>query len=379
VCESAELRNIAQNTALMTVKIDFEFDCRNIQIISEMNTWTLIDTETDGFYSPIHIVEIAAQRFNGTSPVGVPFRVFIDHGVTIPEEATAVHGYTTQFITANGLPPIKAYSEFAAFVAGSRIASHYLTFDWDRALKPEVDRLGIDQIGSKGMCTWGLSRRVFNELPSHKLDYLREHYGLKCCRPHTALGDVESVVDLLVGTVFPKLQSLGLCTIESIESFAKQTPLLRCKCFVEGLDFDSEQEKLRLARRQFEEEAEKKRQVLALISTEKIPSLLIAHSLIEETPSIDFPGRTFLFTGKMAWGSRSEAEKQIIARGGLLPKSKSVTRNLDYLILGEDREKGWTSLITGGKLAQAFEMRINSSSDSKLQIVREEDFICSLL
>jgi NAD-dependent DNA ligase len=81
----------------------------------------------------------------------------------------------------------------------------------------------------------------------------------------------------------------------------------------------------------------------------------------------------------MAWGSRSEAEKQIIARGGLLPKSKSVTRNLDYLILGEDREKGWTSLITGGKLAQAFEMRINSSSDSKLQIVREEDFICSLL
>ena len=75
-----------------------------------METWALIDTETDGLYAPIFAIEVAAQKFEGLKPVGSPFRVFINHGIDIPLEATAVHGYTTEFIVQNGLPPLEAYS-----------------------------------------------------------------------------------------------------------------------------------------------------------------------------------------------------------------------------------------------------------------------------
>jgi DNA polymerase III epsilon subunit-like protein len=63
--------------------------------------WTLVDTETDGLWAPIHVVEIAAQRFQGLMPVGEPFRVFINHDIEISPAATMVHGYTTDFIKAN--------------------------------------------------------------------------------------------------------------------------------------------------------------------------------------------------------------------------------------------------------------------------------------
>src|SRR6185369_12273484 len=79
-------------------------------------TWVIIDTETDGLLDPIHVVEIAAQRMNGWDPVGEKFRVLLNHGIPIPPEATAVHGYTTEFLKQNGEDPFLAYDRFREFV-----------------------------------------------------------------------------------------------------------------------------------------------------------------------------------------------------------------------------------------------------------------------
>ncbi len=52
-----------------------------------------------------------------------------------------VHGYTTDFIKANGVDPKEAYSAYRAYVGDSYVSSHYLLFDWDRVLAPELTRL----------------------------------------------------------------------------------------------------------------------------------------------------------------------------------------------------------------------------------------------
>ena len=162
-----------------------------------MSDWILVDTETDGLMAPIYAIEVAAQRFKELKPVGEPFRTFINHGINIPADATAVHGYTTEFIKQNGVEPKEAYNRLGEYISGAPIASHYLGFDWNRVLFPEWERLGLKPSGTRGFCTWRLAKRSLPEFPTHRLDFLRDHFDLKCSKPHTAIGDVESVVAYL--------------------------------------------------------------------------------------------------------------------------------------------------------------------------------------
>ncbi len=99
--------------------------------------WVIVDTETDGLFAPIHIVEIAAQAMVGWKPSGKPFQVFLNHDVRIPHEATAVHGYTKDFLTQNGKDPAEAHAMFCDYVAGDPLVCHNLSYDWNRALVPE--------------------------------------------------------------------------------------------------------------------------------------------------------------------------------------------------------------------------------------------------
>ena len=80
----------------------------------------------------------------------------------------------------------------------------------------------------------------------------------------------------------------------------------------------------------------------------------------------------------MAFGLRSQAQKEVQLRGGLIPTSKHLSNDIDYLILGEDKEAGWTRLLHGGKLTSAFLNKFQHSS-SKLHIVREEAFRSALI
>ena len=213
-----------------------------------MESWVLVDTETDGLYAPIYAIEIAAQKFQGLQTVGLPFRVFINHGIEIPLEATAVHGYTTEFIFKNGVPPEEAYTALREYIGNLPVVSHFLQFDWNRVLFPEYKRLGIPVIGRPGFCSWSLSRRALPEHLTHRLDYLREFYNLRCSQAHSALGDVESTVDLLQRIIFPRLASINFNSIQKVLDFATMRPLLRCKCLIQKIDFDTEARRVALAK-----------------------------------------------------------------------------------------------------------------------------------
>jgi NAD-dependent DNA ligase len=72
-------------------------------------------------------------------------------------------------------------------------------------------------------------------------------------------------------------------------------------------------------------------------------------------PTIEVPGKTFCFTGKFNSGNRNWCYSQITALGGL--PAESITRKLDYLVIGEIGSRDWLHSTHGTKILKAVEYR----------------------
>lgn len=190
--------------------------------------WVIVDTETDGLFEPIHVVEIAAQAMVGWEPSGPPFQVFLNHGIRIPPEATAIHGYTREFLARHGQDPVRAHGQFEAYAQGAPLVCHNLSYDWNRALVPEWGRLGLRPVGARGFCTMLLSRRTIHETARCNLDNLKHHFGIPSGRSHQAANDVETVARLFCGVMAPRLMAAGIDTFELVQAFARRTPVKKC-------------------------------------------------------------------------------------------------------------------------------------------------------
>ncbi len=190
--------------------------------------WVIIDTETDGLCDPIHVVELSGQLMEGWKPVGEPFQMLLNHDVPIPHEAVAVHGYTQEFLRMHGHDPVRAHTAFREYACDYPLVAHNLSYDWNRCLAPEWARLGIPQIGRRGFCAMMLARRLVTETASFRLDVLKERFKLTPTQSHQAKNDVLAVVELWQKVYKPRLKSRGLDTFESINAFAKRTPVAKC-------------------------------------------------------------------------------------------------------------------------------------------------------
>ena len=191
--------------------------------------WVIIDTETTGLWDPIYIVEIAGQLMEGWEPIGAPFRMLLNHNVHVPSDAVAIHGYTQEYLKAHGDPPGQVYQAFRDYVRDYPLVAHNLTYDWNRCLVPEWERLRIPAIGQRGFCTMLLGRRVIPETRGHSLDHLRDCFNLNPDgRAHRAKFDVGTVVDMFCNIYRPRLERAALTTFESVAGFSRQTPVAEC-------------------------------------------------------------------------------------------------------------------------------------------------------
>lgn len=194
--------------------------------------WVIIDTETDGLYEPIHVVELSGQLMDGWEPIGEPFRMLLNHDVEIPEAATAIHGYTSEFLKNNGTDPLSAHEAFRDYARDLPLVAHNLSFDWNRCLLPEWERLGIREIGQKGFCTMMLARRLVDETRSYRLDALKETFQLTAVESHRAKNDVLTLVELFRNVYRDRLESAGLNNFEAIAEFSRRTPVAKCLSMV---------------------------------------------------------------------------------------------------------------------------------------------------
>lgn len=190
-----------------------------------MNTtdWVLIDTETTGLTAPIIVVELAAQRMRGWEPAGPPFRRMLNQNADIPPEASRVHGYTREILERDGEPAAIVYRDFATYAAGLPIVAFNLEYDLDEVLKPEWKRLGVKPIGTAGFCALRLAQRLLDPVPAGncKLQTLRQYYRLPERGAHTALGDVQTVADLLAHVLRPIAEHRGLDSWIAICAYAE--------------------------------------------------------------------------------------------------------------------------------------------------------------
>lgn len=184
--------------------------------------WVLIDTETTGLAAPIFVVELGAQRMRGWEPEGPPFRRLLNQNQDIPPEASRVNGYTREILERDGEPATVVYRDFASYAGGLPIVAFNLEYDLDEVLKPEWQRLGIKQVGPPGFCALRLAQRLLDPVPAGncKLQTLRQYYRLPERGAHTALGDVETVVDLLANVLRPIAENRQLETWADICAYA---------------------------------------------------------------------------------------------------------------------------------------------------------------
>lgn len=186
--------------------------------------WLLVDTETTGLTQPIHAVEVAAQTMEGWKPVGEPFRRLINVNAEIPSEVSRVHGYTKEILERDGLPPTVVHEQLYQYADGATVCSYNLKFDYDDVLLREWRRLGIVEILPPGFCLLRLTQRLIDPIASgnHKLQTLRQFYRLPERGAHTALGDVQTVIDLLTTVLRPIAAELGLHSVEQLKAFTEE-------------------------------------------------------------------------------------------------------------------------------------------------------------
>ncbi len=138
--------------------------------------WILIDTETTGFGLPIYVVEIAAQRMCGWEPVGEPFRKRLNQNHDIPPEASRVHGYAREILGRDGEPAAEVYEARRKYAEELPLVSCNVAYDLEDVLKPEWRRLGVQALGTAGLC----AQRLLDPVPAGncKLQTLRQYYRL---------------------------------------------------------------------------------------------------------------------------------------------------------------------------------------------------------
>ena len=72
-------------------------------------------------------------------------------------------------------------------------------------------------------------------------------------------------------------------------------------------------------------------------------------------PDVSFPNKKFLFSGNFTFGLKKDCHTATRALGGVI--EKSVTKKLDYLVLGTYANKSWAHESLGRKIEKAIEYR----------------------
>jgi DNA polymerase III epsilon subunit-like protein len=186
--------------------------------------WIVLDTETNGLIPPIAVVELGAQRMRGWEPDGPPFRFLLNQNAEISPEASRVNGYTREILERDGELPMKVYRAFADYVGDRPLVSFNLAFDLDQVLIPEWARFGLATAGQRGFCALRLAQRLLDPVPAGncKLQTLRQYYRLPERGAHTAMGDVETTIDLLRNVLRPIAEERGLTTWSQLLKFCEE-------------------------------------------------------------------------------------------------------------------------------------------------------------
>lgn len=159
-------------------------------------TFCAFDTETTGLLAANgHIVEIGAIRFdrNGTLDC---YSTLINPGCPMPPDATRINNITNEMLrdcpSAEQIIP-----SFLEFSQDTILVAHNAGFDV-RYMNIELERAGFSMLRNKVVDTLNLSKRIFPDLPNHRLQTLAYHLGIKSLHAHRAADDARVCMEVFI-------------------------------------------------------------------------------------------------------------------------------------------------------------------------------------
>jgi DNA helicase II / ATP-dependent DNA helicase PcrA len=153
----------------------------------------VVDTETTGL-SPQEdeVVEIAAIRLRNWRPAD-RFHRFVRPGRSVGD-SQAVHGWSDEFLAAEGGEPRSVFEQFVDFLGQTPVAGHNVGFDV-RMLESSASRSGLDLRMKVAFDTLLTSRRLLTT-SSYRLGQLAQKLDLDSSPTHQAMDDVKATIAL---------------------------------------------------------------------------------------------------------------------------------------------------------------------------------------
>lgn len=172
----------------------------------------VLDTETTGLdpRKGDRLVEVGCIEMVNRIPTGREFHRFINPERTVPAEAEAVHGLSTQFLLDKPLFA-EVWSDFVDFIADDTLVIHNAVFDVG-FLNAELERVKGPVISmSRVVDTLQLARRKHPAGPN-SLDALCKRYGIDNSKrtKHGALVDSLLLAEVYVELLGERQASLVL-------------------------------------------------------------------------------------------------------------------------------------------------------------------------
>lgn len=151
--------------------------------------FVVADTETTGF-PPCMPVEIALVEVDENLNILNKWYSLIDPERLIEPGAQAIHG-----ISADMVKDSPTSAEFVEHVLGGPLQGDICFIAHNR----KFDQPMLEHIGNitHGICTLELARSLVRDSANHKLQTLREHFGIAANKAHSAMGDVEVTIEVL--------------------------------------------------------------------------------------------------------------------------------------------------------------------------------------
>jgi len=177
--------------------------------------FTVFDIEATGLNKETeYIIEIGAVKIRGGVVVD-EFSALIDPGVAVPAKIVSLTGITDEML--KGKPKIDDVLEkFLEFAGDSVLTAHSVSFDagfigtWAKRL---YDRILKNTL----LDTLELSRALYPELKSHKLNLVAQHLGIELKSHHRAVDDARACAGILL-ECFKKLRGSDGVSVGAVSS-----------------------------------------------------------------------------------------------------------------------------------------------------------------
>ena len=167
---------------------------RLCKLYNEGAVFTAFDTETSSITpSTGRIIEIGAVRFTKNKIISSWNMIFNPHQILSPFIVNLTH-ISQQMVDESDVIDLHL-KDFIEFTEDSVIVAHNAQFDMN-FLNSECEKCCLPPVKNKVADTLKLSRLLFSDFASHKLDFLADQFMIDKGSSHRALDDAKTCMEL---------------------------------------------------------------------------------------------------------------------------------------------------------------------------------------